>query len=410
MTKVFFTSARATDFEYNVSLPAKLEEMLQQVDLIGFIEAGDYVAVKMHLGSQGAFRIVRPVFIRKITDAVKAVGGVPFVTDTVRIPGPEYLEVANANGINHLSVGAPVVLADGLFGKDVTNVPAGELLGEIGVASAIYEAQAMIVVSHCKGHIAAGYGGAVKNLGMGGIGAKNKDGRPERGRMHFAQNTHLEWESGLCELCNKCVDICPHQAINFDDGQIFLDQGRCVKCARCARACPVGALVAPVSEEVFQGSLAEAAKAVISTFKTNKILYINFVLDVQPECDCMPLADVSVIQDQGILMSQDIISVEMATLDMMGEAEPLPGSKGVEVACMEGHILQQITGKDPYRHIKAAADLGLGELEYELVTIERKSGQHQPFFRPSKDRILLKPKGHGWHKASDIPHPCQHKS
>ena len=172
MTEVFYSSARVTEFDYNVSLPAKLEELLQRVDLSQYIERGEYVAVKMHLGSQGAFRTVRPAFVRKIVEAVKAVGGSPFVTDTVRIPGLEYLDVANANGINHLSVGAPVVMADGLFGKDVINVPAGELLGEIGVASAIYEAQAMIVVSHCKGHIGAGYGGAIKNLGMGGIGAK----------------------------------------------------------------------------------------------------------------------------------------------------------------------------------------------------------------------------------------------
>lgn len=411
MAKVLFCSARATEFDYNVSLPAKLEEMLKQVDLTGFIDTGDYVAVKMHFGSHGAFRVVRPVFIRKIANAVKAVGGVPFVTDTVRIPGPEYLEVANANGINHLSVGAPVVLADGLFGKDVINVPAGELLGEIGVASAIYEAPAMIVVSHCKGHMAAGYGGAVKNLGMGGIGAKNRDGRPERGRMHFAQSTHLEWDSDLCELCNKCAEVCPHQAINFDDGQIYLDQGRCAKCARCARVCPAGALVAPISEEVFQHSLAEAARAVISTFKPKKILYINFVLDVQPECDCMPLADVSVVQDQGILMSEDIVSIEMATLDMIEKAGPLPGSKGVEVSEGEGHILQRITGKDPHLHVKAAAEFGLGEPEYELITIDRKTGKNEPFFRPSKEVIPLKPKGHGWRRDdSGNPHPCLNKS
>lgn len=408
MSKVFYTSARALDFDFHVSLPAKLEELLEQADLKGFIDANDYVAIKMHLGSHGAFRIVRPVFIRKIADAVRSAGGSPFVTDTVRIPGLEYLEVANANGINHLSVGAPVILADGIFGKDVINVPAGEILGEIGVASAIYEAQAMIVVSHCKGHIAAGYGGAIKNLGMGGIGARNRDGLPERGRMHFAQNTQLEWDMDICDFCEKCVNVCPHQAINFDDRQIFLDQARCAKCARCARVCPSGALVAPISQEIFQRSLAEAAGAVVSTFKPGKILYINFVLEVQPECDCMPLADVPVIQDQGVLISDDIVAVEMATLDMMGKAALLPGSKGEENSGKEGHILQKITGKDPYSHVRAAAELGMGQLDYELVEIERKSGKWENAmnFDP-QDRIPLKPKGHGWHReVPGHPHPC----
>ena len=411
MSKILYCSARATEFDYNVSLPAKLEEMLEQADLKKFIDGGEYVAVKMHLGSQGAFRTVRPVFIRKIVDAVKAAGGVPFVTDTVRITGLEYLEVANANGLNHLSLGAPVVLADGIFGKDVVNVPAGELLGEIGVASAIYEAQAMIVVSHCKGHIAAGYGGAIKNLGMGGIGAKNKDGLPERGRMHFAQNTHLEWAAEMCTMCQQCVDVCPHQAINFDDQQIYLDQGRCVKCARCARVCPSGALVAPLSQEVFQRSLAEAAKAVVTTFKPGKILYINFITEVQPECDCMPLADVPVVQDQGILISSDIVSVDMATLDLIGKADPLPDSRGEENRDMEGHIFTKITGRDPYLHVRTAADLGLGETAYELTEIERKKAVSTPMFgAPSEDRIALKPKGHGWHRdTGHDPHPCQHK-
>ncbi len=409
MAKVYYSSARATEFDYNVSLPAKLEELLQRADLSKFVERDDYVAVKMHLGSQGAFRTVRPVFVRKIVDAVKAAGGMPFVTDTVRIPGLEYLEVANANGLNHLSVGAPVILADGIFGKDVVNVRAGEMLGEIGIASAIYDAQAMIVVTHCKGHIGAGYGGAIKNLGMGGIGAKNREGMPERGRLHFAQNTQLEWEAGSCSACNQCVEICPHQAINFDDGQIYLDQGRCAKCARCARACPTGALVAPISEEVFQRGLVEAAKAVVDTFKPGKILYINFGLDVQPGCDCMPLADVAVVQDQGILVSEDIVAVDMATLDLLGKAAPLPGSRGVEVAGGDGHIFQQITGKDPYRQVREAATLGLGDTAYELIEIERKCGKAQPFYQPSTDRIPLHPSGHGWRREAHHPHPCQQK-
>lgn len=415
MTKVLFTSARAPEFDYHVSLPAKLQELLDQIDLKNFIEPGEYVAIKMHLGSYGAFRIVRPPFIRKVADAVRAVGGKPFVTDTVRIPGLEYLDVGNANGINHLSVGAPVILADGIFGKDTVNVPAGELLGEIGVASAIHDAPAMIVVSHCKGHIASGYGGAIKNLGMGGIGAKNRQGTAERGRMHFAQNTHLEWDPSICTFCSKCVDVCPHSAINFDDQQLCVNEEACAKCARCARVCESGALVAPHSQEVFQRSIAEAAKAVLSTFGPKKILYINFVMEVQPECDCMPLADVPVIQDQGILISDDIVAIDQATLDLIGKAQPLPGSKGTEhvhdAAAADAHILTKITGRDPYLHIRAGAEIGMGSTEYELITIERKSGEGEKIAMGSpQKRRPLAPKGHGWRRDhGNNPHPCQHQ-
>ena len=125
----------------------------------------------------------------------------------------------------------------------------------------------------------------------------------------------------------------------------------------------------------------------------------------------MPLADVAVVQDQGILVSNDIVAVDMATLDLIGKAEPLPGSKGMEAAGKAGHILQRITGKDPYRHVLAAAELGLGDTSYELVEVERKSGAKAgPAFGPSTDRIPLHVKGHGWRRGgSHNPHPCQEK-
>jgi len=108
------------------------------------------------------------------------------------------------------------------------------------------------------------------------------------------------------------------------------------------------------------------------------------------------------------LISDDIVAIDMATLDMIGEATPLPGSRGEETAGGEGHILQRITGNDPYLPIRAAAELGLGETEYDIIEIDRKSGKPSPHFTPSTDRIPLKPKGHGWHRESEHnPHPCR---
>jgi hypothetical protein len=123
----------------------------------------------------------------------------------------------------------------------------------------------------------------------------------------------------------------------------------------------------------------------------------------------MPLADVSVVQDQGVLISGDIVAVEMATLDMIGKAPYLPGSKGEEYSSKEGHVLQNVTGKDPYAHVRAAAELGMGQMNYEFVEIERKSGSwDSPYNLNTEDSIPLKPKGHGWHReSSDNPHPCQ---
>ena len=119
---------------YEVSLPAKLERMLESADLAGMITDGEYVAIKTHFGSWGGHRIIRPIFMKKIVDAVKKAGGKPYVTDTTRIPGIEYLEAASQNGINDATLGCPVIMADGLFGKDAVKVQAGTM-GEIGIAS-----------------------------------------------------------------------------------------------------------------------------------------------------------------------------------------------------------------------------------------------------------------------------------
>jgi uncharacterized Fe-S center protein len=339
----------------------------------GFIEENDYVAIKTHLGSFGAHRIVRPVFLRKIVERVKEVGGKPFVTDTVRIPGIEYLEVANMHGINHFSVGAPIIMADGIFGRDHVSVESGPILKKVGIASSIYYAPAMIVVSHCKGHTASGLGGALKNMGMGGISCKNHHGEAERGKIHFEENAHLIWIEKKCIRCSQCVNVCPHGAIKFEENSIAIDKSKCVKCARCARVCESEALEVPISEDGFSKGLAEAANAVVSTFEKGRILYINFITEVQPECDCMPMADTPVVQDQGVLVSHDIVAIDQATIDMINNAEPIMQSKAEDNNIKKGdNILKAVTGIDPQIHIDAAYELGMGNKDYELVKIEER--------------------------------------
>lgn len=371
---VYFATARATRWDYQHSLVARLERLLEKLDLGSRIEKGEYVAIKTHFGSHGAHRVVRPVFLRKVADAVKAVGGKPFVCDTVRINGWEYLEVANQNGINPQSVGCPVILADGLFGCDSVEVEAGPVLGTVRVASAIYDAPAMIVVSHCKGHIGAGYGGAIKNLAMGGVAGRHRSGdwRQARGHLHAASaESTVVRDAELCTLCLQCLHVCPTEAIFETEDGLAVDEEKCWRCGRCERVCPEGAIrLQKRGEDEFQAALAEAAQAVLSTFKPGKVVYLNFALEVQPECDCMPMADVPLVQDQGIFGGEDVVAVEQATLDRINSAVPLPGSAAADRGVRHGQrVLPETLGVDGQPHVDAAAAIGLGSKRYRLVEV-----------------------------------------
>jgi uncharacterized Fe-S center protein len=367
MKNIYFASARSEDFSYQTSMVAKLENILKRIKLSRYISKGDYVAIKTHFGSEGGHRIVRPIFLRKVVEAVFAVGGRPFVTDTVRLKGLDYLETANMEGINHLSVGCPVVLADGIFGKNSVAVSAGDILGKVGIASEIYDADAMIVITHCKGHIQAGYGGALKNLAMGAVSDKNREGKSERAKIH-AIDTNLSWDSEKCELCGECVDICDHDALVMSD-KIEIDHFMCHKCRRCVEVCKEDALILPVMEDEFQMAMAEAAKAALDTFSSGKVLYLNFVMEVMPHCDCHPHSDVPVINDQGILAGDDIVAIDKASLDLIEKAGRLPDSKAENLKDEEG-LFKGLTGRDPYVHVAHAKKLGLGDSDYKLVKID----------------------------------------
>jgi len=374
MSTVYFSSARTRKWDYTHSVPGKLEALISRINFAERLEKDDWVAIKTHWGSEGAFRIVPAVMIRKIVDAVKKTGAKPFVTDTVRIMGLDYIEVANQNGLNQLSCGAPLVLADGLYGKDTILVKAGPILENIAVASAIYDVPAMVVCTHTKGHINSGYGGAIKNLAMGCVSGRHREHGWKKGRggMHCHGDIALIWHAERCTFCRQCMNICPLHSIEFKDGAFTYDEKNCWHCARCSRVCQEGALIQPQDDEKFQKSLAEAAAAVLSTFKEKKkVLYVNFLLHVQPECDCMPVADVPMIQDQGIMVSDDIVAIEQASLDMLRAAPPLPQSAAADVTAKPGDdVLFKLNPRPMQIQIDEAERLGLGTRQYELVTVE----------------------------------------
>ncbi|MBV6340425.1 DUF362 domain-containing protein [Candidatus Magnetobacterium casense] len=366
--KVYFATARSTKWRYSDSMPGKLQRLMAEVGLSAYFNRDEWVAVKTHFGSPGAHRIVRPTFLRTVVDALRGVGAKPFVTDTVRIQGLDYLEVANANGINHLSVGAPVILADGLYGKDSILVKAGSILKEIAVASVIHDVTAMVVCSHVKGHINAGYAGAIKNLAMGGVSSSHRHcgWKCGRGSMHTIGEGMMRWEQDLCQLCMQCVEVCPLEVITFVEEKMVWNGDKCWRCGRCQRVCPASAIDFPGDDERFMRSMAEAAGVVLGTFAPSKVLYINFLTEIQPECDCMPTADVPMVQDIGILVSDDVVAIEQASIDLVLKERPLPSSAADGLT---GDVFKAMHAKPYEFQLDEAQHLGLGTSSYELITL-----------------------------------------
>ncbi len=371
-SSVYFSNARSLHFRYAYSLPAKLKRLLEVANLKEYIPSKKPVAVKTHFGSWGAFRMVRPAFLRIIVDAVKDAGGTPFVTDTGDL---SKLEIAARNGITPLSVGAPVILAGGVTDRDgVVIKTGGDLIGEIAVAGAIYDAAAMVVVSHSKGHLQPGYAGAIKNVAMGCVTTRNRKGEIQRGRMHTQGEAPFRWNADLCTLCGQCVEVCSfvNSALSIQEDKVVLNPKKCWRCARCVRVCPTGAMSVDFDEESFAKGMAESSNAVLSTFKPGRVLYVNFVMDFQPECDCMPMADTAIIQDQGILISNDAVAIDAAALDLVGKAKPLPQSRAEDQGIKEASadFIKNVLGRDPWIQVKIAEKMGLGNREYELIQIE----------------------------------------
>jgi hypothetical protein len=374
-SKVYQITARSNSFAYESGLMGKFEKFLEKFDLKRFIPENELVPLKMHLGNNGAFKTIRPQFVKKVVDAVKRVPAKPFVTDSVRVPGYEYLEIARDAGYTHLTLDAPVIMADGIFGNDSIRVYAGETLGEMAVASAIHDARSMVVLTHVKGHIQAVLGGAIKNISMGGISSAPRGGdwHQGRGKMHFLMGEIMQWDESKCTLCLDCMNVCPIGAITFPDNEYTVDKGKCWRCGRCARVCPVEAIEVPVSHELFMKAVAEGANAVLKTFAPDRIVYINFLLEMQPECDCMPLADPPIAQDQGILISHDPVAIDTATLDILSKVHPLPDSRASDLILKEGwDILSLLHKKDGRLQIAEAEKLGLGSSQYELEIVDER--------------------------------------
>ena len=302
-SKVYFTSFRTRLGE---GLPHKLQRFLKAAGIGEIDMSGKFVAIKMHFGELGNIAYLRPNYAKAVADLIKELGGIPFLTDCNTLyPGSrknaiEHLYCAWENGFTPLSAGCPVIIADGLKGTDDVEVPVegGEYVKSAKIGRAIMDADVFISLSHFKGHEMTGFGGAIKNIGMG-CGSR-------AGKKEQHSNGKASIDEAACRGCRQCLKECANDALHFDAEarKMRINQDNCVGCGRCVGACNFDAISfandAAISE--LNCRMAEYTKAVVDG---RPQFHISLVLDISPYCDCHPENDAPILPDIGMFCSTD---------------------------------------------------------------------------------------------------------
>ncbi|MHA2091607.1 MAG: DUF362 domain-containing protein [Candidatus Kariarchaeaceae archaeon] len=381
-----------------------------EVKLDDWIEEGDIVVIKTHFGSKGQTRHLRPMYVRKAVDLVRKAGGIPWVAECVGLGwssgspeltmaiGPAFQTLANRHGFNDGSMNAPIVMLDGVAGVDTFSVPIdnGKYMQNAAVAMGLKMADKILVLSHFKGHGGAGFGGALKQLGIGMVGVEGKGG------AHFggAENIYVK-NPEQCDGCTKCLRMCPTNCLSLDENNVItLDSSRCIACIHCFDVCHQGkgpdervfALRKSVPSLEQVERMMDNASGVVKGIGEDRLRYINIAIDITSRCDCESTGAHLLVADQGILYSKDPIAVDQASVDLVTKAEGVPespamtGVKGARDGDIEPipeamkadspklGLFAALSEPDARPHLAEtqlthASKLGLGSRDYEMVDV-----------------------------------------
>ncbi|WNX85113.1 DUF362 domain-containing protein [Agathobaculum sp. NTUH-O15-33] len=368
-SKVYFADFHAS---MNENLQQKLTRLLKTAGMGKIDFDKKFAAIKIHFGEPGNLAFLRPNWAKTVVDFIRERGGKPFLTDcnTLYVGGRknalDHLDSAYLNGFSPFSTGCHCIIADGLKGTDEALVPVegGKYVKEAKIGRAMMDADIFITLTHFKGHEATGFGGTLKNIGMG---CGSRAGKME---MHSAGKPHVL--HGHCIGCGMCQKICAHSAITITEKKATIDHAKCVGCGRCIGVCPRDAVDAANDEsnDILNCKIAEYTKAVVDG---RPCFHISLVLDVSPNCDCHAENDVPIVPNVGMFASYDPIALDQACADAVNAMPANPDSYVHEHASHGGHAHDHFHYAHPDTNWVVALDhgeaLGLGTRQYELVKI-----------------------------------------
>ncbi|MDR2908979.1 MAG: DUF362 domain-containing protein [Oscillospiraceae bacterium] len=364
-SKVYFTDMRCP---VGTSLLDKLDRLMLKAGIEGVDFKNRYVAIKIHFGEPGNLSFLRPNFAKTVADRVKALGGVPFLTDCNtlyvgrRNNGPAHLDAAMENGYSPLSTGCQNIIADGLKGLDDIEVPieGGEYLKSARIGRAVMDADIVISLNHFKGHECTGFGGAIKNIGMG-CGSR-------AGKMIMHNDGKPRVDPELCAGCGTCIGYCAQNAISLEGGTAHIDHKKCAGCGRCLGSCNFHAISNEdsSSNDKLNCKMAEYAKAVL---QGRPHFHISVANQISPYCDCHGENDAAVVPDIGIFASFDPVALDKACIDAVNASPVIKDSALGEVKSSGDHFTGIHPSTDWRVQIGHAVKLGLGSSDYELVRL-----------------------------------------
>lgn len=371
-SKVYFTDFRT---HVGVSLTEKLQRLIKKAGITDIDMDGKFVAIKMHFGELGNLSYLRPNYAKAVADVVKECGGKPFLTDCNTLyPGSrknalEHLDCANINGFNTITTGCQIIIGDGLRGTDDITVPVrnGEYCKEAYIGRAVMDADIFISLTHFKGHESTGFGGAIKNIGMG-CGSR-------AGKMQQHNSGKPIVHDDLCRGCRRCAKECGCDAITYENGKAVINQDICKGCGRCIGACAFDAIENQNwdANEILGRKMAEYSQAVCDGRPT---FHISLVRDISPNCDCHGENDAPILPDVGIFASFDPVALDQACVDACLHATPMPNSQlSDNLADPHWHHHHDnfldsnpnVRWKETLEH---AEKIGLGTREYELIQMK----------------------------------------
>lgn len=373
ISKVFYTDFRCRPDE---GPAAKLKRLIKAAGMPQIDMNGKFVAIKMHFGELGNMTFLRPNYAKAVADTVKELGGKPFLTDCNTLyPGSrknaiEHLYCAWENGFTPLSAGCPVIIADGVKGTDDIDVPVegGEYVKAAKIGHAIMDADIFISLTHFKGHEMTGFGGTIKNIGMG---SGSRAGKKEQ---HCNGKAVIDRDK--CRGCRQCMRECANDGLVFDESskKMSVDQEHCVGCGRCIGACNFDAIAFAQDAAVKELNcrMAEYTKAVVDG---RPAFHISLICDVSPTCDCHSGNDTPIIPDVGMFASFDPLALDQACVDACLRQTPLPGSQLTDhMSRPDFHDhhdhFDNTNPNTEYKTCLAHAEkIGLGSRRYELVKV-----------------------------------------